>query len=256
MSRLHKHGTYLFYIMAAVVSTLFLLGANRGTEGYQEQKPEKVAMIFSGRIKGYGNVVHRLQEIVKMYNPVIFCSLNDTAFTDEIDRFCKDLNIPKSQLNIEQTMLPMWAGKCSLVNPVLNVYSMFYHENRAFKILEEYQKTNFMMFDCILYYRADMNSTDTLQLMMPLKNTVYLPNDRGYGGYNDRMAYGDYEAMKAYCSLIDSFENLCAVEDQTNAETMLKLYLTRNHINVIGVPYNTDLHEKRNDKAAWGVFDK
>jgi hypothetical protein len=256
MARLFRHGTYLFYMVASVVSLLFLLSLNRGVEGYQEQKPEKVAMIFSGRIKGYKQVLSKLQKIVNTYNPVIFCSLNDTVYTDEIEQFCKDLNIPKSQVNIEQTVLPNWAGKCRLVNPVLNVYSMFYHQNKAFKLLEKYQEQKFMTFDCILYYRADMNSTDTLNLMVPLKKTVYLPNDRGYGGYNDRMAYGDFDAMKAYCGLVDSFEGLCVNQYQTNPESMLRTYLSQNHINVFGIPYNTDLYEKRNEKAALGIFDK
>jgi len=225
-------------------------------EAYDEQKPERVAMIFSGRIKGFTNVLAKLQQIVTTYNPVIFCSLNETVYTDEINRFCRDLNIPKNQVNVEQTVLPKWSGKCNIINPVLNVYSMFYHQNKAFKLVEEYQKNNLVMFDCVLYYRADMNSSDTLKLMMPARNTVYIPNDRGYGGYNDRMAYGQYEAMKLYCSLIYSFESLCAKEQQTNAEGMLQNYLSQNHINVVGVPYNTDLHEKRNDKIAMGILDK
>ncbi|NDB85340.1 MAG: hypothetical protein EB127_21955 [Alphaproteobacteria bacterium] len=256
MSRLYKHGAYLFYILALVASIVFLFRARNHVEGYDEQKPERIAMIFSGRIKGYGHVLHKLQTIVNTYNPVIFCSLNETVYTDEIARFCNDLNIPKSQVNIEQTVLPTWSNKCNLINPVLHVYSMFYHQNKAFKLIEEYQKSNFMTFDSILYYRADMNSTDTLTLAMPSKNTVYLPNDRGYGGYNDRMAYGDYDSMKIYCRLVDSFESLCATEQQINAEGMLRNYLSRNHINIITLKYNTDLHEKRNEKVAMGILDK
>ena len=132
---------------------------------------------------------------------------------------------------------------------------MFYHQNKAFKLVEEYQKTNHMMFDCILYYRADMNSTDTLELRMPLNNTVYLPNDRGYGGFNDRMAYGDYETMKIYCSLIESFEGLCVTDQQINPESMLRTHLSNNNVNVIGVPYNTDLHDARNNKKDFGFID-
>jgi hypothetical protein len=133
---------------------------------------------------------------------------------------------------------------------------MFYHQNKAFKLVEEYQKNNLMTFDSILYYRADMNSSDTLTLAMPSKNTVYIPNDRGYGGYNDRMAYGDYESMKIYSSLVDSFESLCATEEQINAEGMLRDYLSQHNINIITLKYNTDLHEKRNEKVAMGILDK
>jgi hypothetical protein len=246
---------YSFIIILLLVGLLYYTTIPR-KDGFSEKKPQKIAIIFSGRIKGYANVLPKLQKLIDMYNPVIFCSVNESVFTDEIEQFSKDLEVPKSQINVELTLLPSWSEKCNLMNPVLNVYSMFYHQNKAFTLVEEYQKRKKMAFDCILYYRADMNSTDTLELKMPLNNTVYLPNDRGYGGFNDRMAYGDFHTMKIYCSLIYSFEGLCISNEQINSESILKTYLINNEINVVGVPYNTDLHETRNFKHAMGILDK
>lgn len=224
---------------------------------FLEKKPQqKIALIFCGRIKGYSHVIPKLKEIINKYNPEIFLSVNESFYTDEIEQFSKDLKVPKSNMNVEFTLLPEWTDKCKLMNPIINTYSMFYHQNKSFTLLEEYQKTNKMIFDCILYYRADMNSKDMLDMRIPLKNTVYIPNDRGYGGFNDRMAYGDYESMKIYCSLIHSFEDLCVGDEKKNPEMILKTYLLNTKINIVKVTYNTDLHYSRNNKLIHGITDK
>ena len=222
--------------------------------------PQKVAMIFSGRVKGYQHVIHKLLEIKNKYDPVIFCSLNDNEFTEDIDNFCNALKIPKTKdhINIEQTVLPEWTDKCNIMNPTLNVYSMFYHENKAYSMIEKYMDNN-EQFDCVLLYRADMDSSDILELNVPEKNTIYLPKSMSYGGFNDRMAYGDVYSMKIYCNLIKVFENLCNDRggDPVNPETMLKKYLKlSSDIKIVAIDYNTDLHQSRNDKFGLGIFDK
>ena len=257
----------LIALAGAVVLVLATVKRNyRGRDGflniYSEKKamPQNVAMIFSGRVKGYQYVVHKLLEIKNKYNPVIFCSLNDVEYTQDITDFCEALKIPKTKeyVNIEQTVLPDWTNKCNMMNPVLNVYSMFYHQNKAFTMLEEYMNNN-QPFDCVLLYRADMDSSDVLELEVPEKNTVYLPNDRGYGGYNDRMAYGDVNTMRIYFSLFKVFENLCNDKsgEETCPEIMLKRYLNLSSgIKIVEIDYNTDLHQSRNQKFTLGIFDK
>ena len=245
--------------LAVTVSAMALVLTNiQIKDGFQERSLTNVAIIFSGRIKGFQNVLPKLKKIKETYNPVIFCSLNEVEMTQDIKLFCTKLRVPEDQVNIEQTVIPDWASKCNLMNPTLNVYSMYYHQNKAFGMVEDYMKKNNMMFDCVLYYRADMNSTDELKLIVPEKNTIYLPNDRGYGGYNDRMAYGDYDSMKIYCSVITVFGNLCngGTGVPINAEKMLQNYLESNKsIKIASIPYNTNLHEQRNDKIKFGFTD-
>jgi hypothetical protein len=264
-------GFQRYFKLIALVGTVILVLATvkpvyKRADGflniYSEKKatPKKVAILFSGRIKGYQHVIHKLLEIKNKYYPVIFCSLNEVEYTQDIHGFCEALNIPKTKahVNIEQTVLPDWADKCNMMNPTLNVYSMFYHENKAYSMLEEYMNNN-EPFDCVLLYRADMDSTDVLELTVPEKNTIYLPKDREYGGYNDRMAYGDVYSMKIYCNLINVFENLCSGKDgdEVNPETMLNRYLKLSaDIKVVMIDYNTDLHQSRNDKFALGIFDR
>jgi hypothetical protein len=245
--------------LAVTVAAIALVLSNiQINDGFQDRTIKTVAIIFSGRIKGFQNVLPKLHKIKETYNPVIFCSLNEVEMTRDIKMFCKELGVPEDQVNIEQTVIPDWASKCNLMNPTLNVYSMFYHENKGFAMIEDYSKKNRMIFDCVLYYRADMNSTDELKLIPPEKNSIYLPNDRGYGGYNDRMAYGDYESMKIYCNLINVFGDLCngGTGVPINAEQMLQKYLeSKAEIKIIRIPYNTNLHEQRNDKIKFGIVD-
>ena len=258
MRFLRRHIIYISCVVILSVIILVYLTGLPPADGFKDKSPTRVAILFSGRIKGYEHVLENLKTIQNTYNPQIFCSLNELELTNDIKRFCEILSIPPDHVNIEQTQLPTWSDTCNLMNPTLNVYSMFYHQNKAFGMIENYMKTTSTVFDCILYYRADMNPKERLNLVLPEKNSIYIPNDRGYGGLNDRMAYGDYESMKIYCNLISSFKNLC--NDQTwqpiNAEKMLEKHLLSNsNIQIIDIKYNTDLHESRNDKLANGILD-
>jgi len=212
----------------------------------------KVAILFAGRIKAYQHVLPKLLEIKNTYKPVIFCSLNKESNTPEdIKSFCAEFNIPEEQSNIEQTVLPPWLNSCRPMTHHIRptgVYSMFYHENKAFHLIEKYQEKNSMKFDCVLYYRADMDSKDKLIMSMPENNTIYIPNTSigEYGGYNDRMAYGSYESMKVYCNLIHSLEGIyCKNHALYDPESILKEYLKNTGMKITKIAYNTDLQPLR-----------
>ena len=212
-------------------------------------KPQKVAMFFVGRVTAYKNVLPKLLEIKNNYNPVIFCSLNGEAgLMNDNKSFISDLGIPEGQYNIEETQFPEWTDNCykgRAINPRAMV-SMFFHMTKVFKIIEEYQNKNSVQFDCILYYRADIDSTDKLILTIPEKNAIYLSGADGYGGYNDRMAYGDYESMRIYCDLYSSLQSLfCDDTSLPNPEAILQRYLTQKGMKVNTISYNTNLHPLR-----------
>ena len=220
----------------------------RGGSGVNGQ-PLKVAMFFVGRVTAYQHVLPKLLEIKKKYNPVIFCSLNgEAAQMKDNTSFLTDMGITEGQYNIKENQYPEWGDDCwnkRVINP-RSMMSMFYHMNNVFKLVEEYQRKNSVKFDCILYYRADMDSTDTLTLTIPDKNTIYLSEHDGLGGYNDRMAYGDYDSMRVYCDLYSSIQSLfCDDKSLANPESILKKYLTQKGMKVNLIPYNTNLHPLR-----------
>jgi len=212
----------------------------------------KVAILFAGRITGYEKVIHRIKDMVKMYNMKAYCSLNEPENSEYIDKFRMDLGIESKNMNIEETVYPSNLDSYNWMRGTKynNVYSMFYHENKAFSLLERDAKINNIHYDCILYYRADMKAYDKLILQRPRENTVYIPSDKDYHGINDRMAYGDFTTMKKYCSLINSFDDLCSNLTNINPEKVLKLYLDKSQLSIIRFIYSTILETTRSNKCS------
>ena len=212
---------------------------------------KNVALLFSGRILSYE---HSLEYIKSIYdNPdftcAVFCSLNMSKKNKYVNDFCKKFHIKDEQINIESTLVPDSYGNnpknkelChggeslgSITGGICyTTYSSFYHQNRAFKLMEKYSGKHKMNFDIVVIFRADMNAENepnVFPIMRSIQaNTVYIPkksdgmDDIGDNGraikhasnYYDNgittlAAYGDFESMKKYCSLveknIDVFDN-------------------------------------------------
>lgn len=214
------------------------------------QQPMKVAVLFAGRITGYEPVLGKLIEIKNRYAPTYYCSLNKPAKDEEVEKFSKDLGISPENINTESSPSPDFlnAIKHYKSNSPHNGYSMFYHENKAFSLVEKDVVNNKRHLDCVLYTRSDIDSPDTLHLEMPKPNTIYIPEGFDYGGYNDRMAYGNVDAMKKYCSLIAT---LTAPESMngTNPELILKRYLESQKLEIVRFKYRVCLRKERNKKG-------
>jgi hypothetical protein len=169
-------------------------------------QPLKVAILLSGRIKGYESVKKNLENIVNTYHPVFFVSLNKKNKSPYIETFCKEYHITDDRLHLEIAKTPEYLKtlKKAKETPVDGTYSMFYNTHMAFKMLEKYQDTNRMQFDCILFYRADIDSTEMIHLVKPANRTIYIPTGDDYGGLNGLVAYGDFNTMKVYCDLVNA----------------------------------------------------
>jgi hypothetical protein len=218
--------------------------------------PLKVAILFSGRINGYESVLSKLQEIKNRYNPTYYCSLNEPEYNEYIDKFCKLFDISRDRINIESTPYPDFLNDVKGYgdNKQKHTYSMFYHENKAFSLIEKDITENKKQFHCVLYFRADMDSPDILNLQVPNPDTIYIPNGHNYQdntGINDRAAYGTYESMKKYCNVIHtlkSAENM----NNINAEIILRRYLESQSIKIVRFDYTTCLSEARSPD--WNRF--
>lgn len=210
----------------------------------------KTAIILSGRIKGYKSVESNLLSIQKKYNATIFCSLNNKIKSDYISTFCNVFNITDKQLNLEKTVVPEWVYKLNRIegSSYDRAYSMFYHTNRSFNLVEIFQNENNIKFDCILYYRADIDSKDVISLIVPNRHTIYIPHGLDYDGLNDRVAYGDFESMKQYSNLVNHIRFLCTVKGVLfHPETLLKAYLENEKLNINRFDYHFSLHPSRHD---------
>jgi len=207
-------------------------------------EPMKVAILFSGRIKGYKSVKKNLLRLKDQYSPTFFCSLNKKTYSPYIKEFCENFSIQKEQINLELLTEPEWITDIQdlsiYVNP-LNTWFMWYHLQKAFSLLTAYQATHNIKFDCILFYRADINSKVLLPLRMPVKNTIYIPDDNDFydNGTNGIMAYGSYDTMLQYTNIVEYFKKLCKTSkiDSLHPELVLTKYLQNKHINVVRFPY-------------------
>jgi len=250
MRKSNKFLLYRLLLLAIILFFICTLYRNSSYEGFIEtEQPMKVAILFAGRITGYLPVLDKLTEIKNRYAPTYYCSLNKPEKDEETANFSKDLEISPENINTETTPLPDFLNlvKDYNSNSQHNGYSMFYHQNRAFLLIEKDVVDNKRHLDCVVYCRADIDSPDILQLEMPKPNTIYIPEGFDYGGLNDRMAYGDFNAMKKYCSLIST---LTAAESMNsiNPEGILKRYLESQQLEIARFKYKTCVRKERNIK--------
>lgn len=220
-------------------------------KGGQAPPHMKVAVLFAGRIKSYEHVLSKLLEFKNKYAPTYYCSLNKPEKDEEVLRFSKELGISPENINTEITPFPDFLNlvereKIDIIPH--NVYSMFYHENKAFSLIEKDIIENKKQYDCIVYTRADIDSPDTLDLVMPKPNTVYIPEEDPHNGLNDRTAYGDFDAMKKYCSVIGTLTSAESMNG-VNPEVILKRYLEEQQLKVVLFKYRTYLRQERNKRG-------
>jgi hypothetical protein len=227
------------------------------TESFQEELPKNVAVIFSGRIKGYTYVEQQLEALQKKYNATFFISLNKEQRSEYIDRFCKKFNIGDEQAIIEKTRIPEWIRSFNVEYHIAGgkesphvdyAYSMSQNIYSAFNLIAPYQEKYNTQFDCILFFRADIDSGEVINITMPQENSVYIPEEFDWGGINYQVAYGNYSAMKKYSELVNNLQNLCGEQRIAyHSESLLKKHLENENLNIVRFPFNYVLHPKRRD---------
>jgi hypothetical protein len=218
----------------------------------------KIAILLSGRIAGYENVENNLQNIVKKYQPVFFVSLNKKIKSPYIDTFCKKYNIDDDRLYLEKVNTPqyIYTLKGHPLTYIEGTYSMFYNNYCAFKLLETYQTKHKMQFDCILLYRAEMDSSELIQLNIPEKNTIYIPEGDDYDGLNGIIAYGDYNSMKNYCNLVNSIEIMCKEQNVLYIpEVLVQKNIEFAKLNVQRFKYKYILHASRKNHVEYNLYE-
>jgi len=212
----------------------------------------RVAILFVGRIKGYEHVMANLQKIKNEYNPVVFCSLNKKNKTEYINEFCKLMDITEDRLNMESTppypeymnhveLAATLHGKWGDGDAKQSAYSNFYHLQKVLLLLNKYLKHS-AGFDIVLYYRADIDTQEHLNLTHPVKDmTVYVPQnnpDCDYGGLCMSFLYGNLNTMTYFCNIIDSIEDMCKKQGVLyHAETLFKKHMENNRIAIERFPY-------------------
>ena len=212
----------------------------------------KLAILFIGRIKFYTDVKEKLLSIKNKYGATMFCSLNKKNKSPYIETFCNTFEMKEDQIHLERTPEPPQHILSLPRNPhdIRNLYSYFYHVDKCFKLLEKYQEKHNVVFDCILYYRADVYNFDELEILPLKENTVFYMIEpelyyRGYGFFKD-ILYGNYEVMKKYSMIVNHLENLNKQYKCDHVECFIKHYMVdMNKINANKYAYNYVMHPWR-----------
>jgi hypothetical protein len=220
--------------------------------------PKSLAILIIGRIKGYTHVKDKLLSLQKKYHAKMFCSLNKKGKSEYIQKFCETYDVKDEQLYLEPVAPPEYMTKYSIpVHLVVDrVYSCCYHKQKCFELMEKYQEAHNMKFECILYYRADVDEFEEFKFEPLEENTIFIPAEkyphiRDTGGINDQIAYGNYEVMKKYCGIIDSLKDICDEEGVLyHPELLVKKYIDRKNLLVKRVPYDYMLHPTRLEPLA------
>ena len=221
--------------------------------------PFRVAILYCGRIKGYTNVEQVLLNLQRKYNATVFCSLNKKTKSDYIKTFCEKFGISDERLNLEPTKTQehIYAGitLCDLNMTLFDkerTYSQYFHKYRCFRLLEAYQQKYGIKFNCVILFRADVNSQEEFVIKRPEEETLYIPEGKDYYGLNDQIAYGNYESMKKYCDGVNSVKTVCDQLGLLNFpysinENIMKRHVENTRCRIQRFPYSYELHPSKSE---------
>ena len=186
--------------------------------------------------------------------------MNKAANNDYIQRFRNTFNIEDGQINYEPVVVPEYIYNFDVEYPnaegskVDTLFSMLYHTNRAFSMIDKWEKEHNEKFDCVLFYRADIDSSESFPMVTPEENVVYIPEGgdfaidfhNGNGGINGQIAYGTYDVMKKYSNIVGNLEKLSGEQKMImHPETLLYKHLQNEGVKTARFPFVYKLHESR-----------
>jgi hypothetical protein len=84
-----------------------------------------------------------------------------------------------------------------------NMTRHFVNKKRVFHLFEEHvEKTN-TKYDLVISARFDL-CMNNINLIIPEKNTLYVPSNKNHYGINDQLAMGNSDTMKKYMNIYDT----------------------------------------------------
>jgi hypothetical protein len=129
------------------------------------------------------------------------------------------------QLTLSNTM--------SFEGRIDNVLLMYYSLKRSFDIIDEpYDYVIRSRFDVII--QDKFNIEPIITELEEDKYDIFIPDEVfNFGGYQDRVAIGKFEAMKTYCDTIVNINSIATSINRWHPETFLKHQLDSEQIRVM-----------------------
>ena len=215
-----------------------------------------IAVLCSGRMQ-----ISRIKESIAHFQALraslaphtvmFFFSLNaDITSAAYVSEFCAALEIPETEcVRIIRNEYPpeiftLRRSRCSRYE---NVWSMYTHNQGAFRLMEAYEQAHALRFDVVVKYRTDIVCDTPLPLPSPLdEGVLYIPAGADWGGLNDQIALGSRETMRVYCNCVDAIIPMCTDEGVIwNPEILLCAYVQRVQLPVERFVFPYKLHRNR-----------
>ena len=214
---------------------------------------KKVAICISGQYRSFNlclpSIFNNLILTNTEYELKFF-----TSFAKENDKL---INIPSEFYNIssmikieEDCILPnlsyqklKYKKEGFILNderdPIL-IFRQLKQFQSVFNLVKEYEKDNNMMFDYVLRLRPDLEFKTIFRWELN-DESIQVPSEDNFGGYNDRFAIGPRNLMDVYMNRLDYWMSENGDETfTTHNETNLKDHLTNNNIPITKIPIDLD----------------
>jgi hypothetical protein len=167
----------------------------------------KIAALFVGRFKSYEKTYNSIVSNVFAGHEVdVFFSHNAANTGDNLDDFAERFQVKSAQSM--RVIVPSHIYEYTDKNG--NIYAnngymwlMFYHLNNGVRLIDEYCKQTGIVYDIVLYLRADMHFLTKVPFVKPAEEEIYIPSLPDWTGINDQMAYGTLGTMKKYAATFD-----------------------------------------------------
>jgi hypothetical protein len=212
----------------------------------------RIAIFFSGRATDKN--VKELLRIKQCYTDIeFFLSVNRKAQSlEQIERVKAELCIPSTHINVEDMIYPEWIYKIKKREESNreNIYSMLYHNYKAFLMIQQHQKGVGYDFDIIMKYRDDIiprtNKIIDILPKMKNENKLFIPVPYQYYGINDQIAIGNSIIMEKYTSAFKMLKGYTEENSELifNPEIILKYHTHKVGIEIEKIKFFYKLQKK------------
>ena len=201
----------------------------------------RIAIIFSGRIDKYrAHYMNIMSHVVQDNDADFFLSHSPEFVHEDLDDFCH-LYKPKT-INNDPIYLDNFSNyKCHPESNSHNMMCMWYNRRRAYHDMIKYMKETGTTYDLVISTRLDTYNDEKMdyQLFQCLdENTILVPEGCDWGGLNDQMAIGRFDAMAKYLTLYDHiYEILDQLPVYYGPEPALLKHMQMQNLEIIRFPF-------------------
>jgi len=213
---------YLLIISIVVICVIFSI--------ILAQK-KNIAICLVGRIKDYEYNKSSLETMIKNFSK-----------KGKL-HFFVSLNTQRDDYHIEFENYIQKFGKCYFYYEKLvdhsNIQSMFYNQLQCWNLIEKSK----IKFKIVMKWRTEIKFEKLFSIGKINDNTIYIPNiydtyifnESNYNlkGYNDQIAFGNYNTMKIYSNIYNHLKNY----GNKKAEEYILLHLGVSKVNVERFPF-------------------